>query len=259
MPRCRDELQTREGEEGPRCPGSSDARDSKISGSMAAPPNPLPAAEALPTAAAGSSCAQLVPGGGAGALRSLGRGGQGAGGSRPRGGAAGPGGGEERRPRPAGSWEGGHSGSRLAFVERTLCHFTRPRATSPRGRHPAPPRNKLSLKARRGDLQEGGESGGKPTQGSARAGWAGAEERSWGGQRATLSWDPRRQISASVSSEFRRQSPPQESEMGYQLKQGRCASRCQNHCTKERRMFPNFIQNENTRNAKRIPVLKTEP
>lgn len=118
--------------------------------------------------------------------------------------------GEERRPLPAGRWEDGHSGSRLAFVECTLCHFSRPLATSPQGRHPAPPRNKLSLRARRGDLQEGGESEGKETQGSGRAGWAGAKELSWGGQRAMLSWDPRRQISALESSDFRRQSTPQE-------------------------------------------------
>lgn len=81
-----------EGEERPRRPGSPEVRGGGR-------PPALPAAEALATAAARSSCAQLVPGGGAGALRSLGRGGQGAGGSRPRGGAAGPGvGGEERRP-----------------------------------------------------------------------------------------------------------------------------------------------------------------
>lgn len=63
---------------------------------------PLPAAAALATAAAGPSCAQLVPGCGAGALRSPGWDGQGAGGSRPQGGAAvrSEGRGEERRPLP---------------------------------------------------------------------------------------------------------------------------------------------------------------
>lgn len=52
------------------------------------PPAPLPASVALATAAARSSCAQLVPGGGAGAPGRERPGGRGAG-SRPRGGAGG--------------------------------------------------------------------------------------------------------------------------------------------------------------------------